>query len=73
MASGGAAAIRSENLSTIAGQVIPFRARRLSSSLNAMAYVRGHPADFDRLAELGLHGWSFREVLPYFRRQERWY
>jgi choline dehydrogenase/4-pyridoxate dehydrogenase len=43
-----------------------------SSSVNAMAYVRGHRADFDRLANLGLRGWSYAEVLPYFRRQERW-
>jgi 4-pyridoxate dehydrogenase len=43
-----------------------------SSSVNAMAYVRGHRADFDRLAERGLRGWSYDEVLPYFRRQETW-
>ena len=43
-----------------------------SSSVNAMAYVRGHPGDFDRWAASGLSGWSYREVLPYFRRQEDW-
>ena len=43
-----------------------------SSSVNAMAYVRGHPGDFDRWAAGGLPGWSYREVLPYFRRQEDW-
>ena len=43
-----------------------------SSSVNAMAYVRGHRHDFDRLGKLGLCGWSYAEVLPYFRRQERW-
>ena len=42
------------------------------SSINAMAYVRGHRADFDRWAEAGLGGWSFDDVLPYFRRQESW-
>jgi len=43
-----------------------------SSSVNVMAYVRGHPADYDRWAASGLAGWSYREVLPYFRRAESW-
>jgi 4-pyridoxate dehydrogenase len=43
-----------------------------SSSINAMAYVRGHRADYDRWAGYGLPGWSFDEVLPYFRKQESW-
>jgi 4-pyridoxate dehydrogenase len=43
-----------------------------SSSINAMAYVRGNPGDYDRWAALGLPGWSYAEVLPYFRRQESW-
>src|SRR5438093_6822963 len=43
-----------------------------SSSINAMAYVRGNPADYDRWASYGLPGWSYAEVLPYFRRQESW-
>src|SRR5262245_22809268 len=43
-----------------------------SSSINAMAYVRGHRADYDRWAAAGLDGWSYREVLPYFKRQEDW-
>lgn len=42
------------------------------SSINAMAYVRGHSADFDRWAAAGLPGWSYQEVLPYFRKQESW-
>jgi 4-pyridoxate dehydrogenase len=41
-----------------------------SSAINAMAYVRGNRADFDRLAKDGLKGWSYREVLPYFKRSE---
>ena len=41
-----------------------------SSSTNAMAYVRGNPADYDSWAELGNAGWSFKEVLPYFKRSE---
>lgn len=43
-----------------------------SSSINAMAYVRCHPADYDRWASLGLKGWSYAEVLPYFKRSENW-
>jgi choline dehydrogenase-like flavoprotein len=43
-----------------------------SSSTNAMAFVRGHPADFDRWAASGLPGWGSANVLPYFKRLERW-
>ena len=43
-----------------------------SSSINAMAYVRGNRADYDRWAAAGLSGWSYAHALPYFRRQERW-
>ena len=43
-----------------------------SSSINAMAYVRGHRADYDRWAAGGLDRWSYAHVLPYFRRQESW-
>jgi len=43
-----------------------------SSSINAMAYVRGHRADYDRWASYGLPGWSYLDALPYFRRQESW-
>ena len=41
-----------------------------SSSINAMIYLRGHRADFDEWAEMGCSGWSYDEVLPYFRRSE---
>lgn len=43
-----------------------------SSSVNAMAYVRGHRSDYDRWARNGAPGWSYGDVLPYFRRQESW-
>jgi 4-pyridoxate dehydrogenase len=43
-----------------------------SSSVNAMAWVRGHRADYDRWAVSGLQGWAFADVLPYFRRTESW-
>ena len=41
-----------------------------SSSTNAMAYVRGNPADYNGWAEQGNYGWSFNELLPYFKRSE---
>ena len=41
-----------------------------SSSINAMIYLRGHRADFDGWAEQGCTGWSYDEVLPYFKRSE---
>jgi choline dehydrogenase-like flavoprotein len=41
-----------------------------SSGLNYMAYVRGHPADFDSWASGGATGWSYAEVLPYFLKSE---
>ena len=41
-----------------------------SSSINGMVYVRGHACDFDHWAESGADGWSFADVLPYFRRME---
>jgi 4-pyridoxate dehydrogenase len=43
-----------------------------SSSINAMAYVRGHRGDYERWAADGLTAWSYAHVLPYFRRQEAW-
>ncbi|PTS78643.1 choline dehydrogenase [Sphingomonas sp. HMWF008] len=41
-----------------------------TSSINGMMYTRGHAADYDGWAVDGLEGWSYREVLPYFRRSE---
>jgi choline dehydrogenase len=52
-------------------RVLP-RGRTLggSSSVNAMIYMRGNPADYDGWAAMGCAGWSWREVLPYFLRAE---
>jgi choline dehydrogenase len=41
-----------------------------SSSINGMVYVRGHPGDFAEWQALGATGWSYPDVLPYFRRAE---
>ncbi|WP_298843847.1 choline dehydrogenase [uncultured Roseobacter sp.] len=44
-----------------------------SSSINGMVYVRGHAMDFDHWAEEGAEGWSYADVLPYYRRMENWH
>lgn len=41
-----------------------------SSSINGMVYIRGHARDYDHWRQLGLDGWSFADVLPYFKRSE---
>lgn len=43
-----------------------------SSSLNGLVYSRGQADDFDDWARWGNEGWSYREVLPYFKRSEHW-
>ena len=42
-----------------------------SGSINGHIYNRGHRNDFDAWAEAGNHGWSYDEVLPYFKKSER--
>ena len=41
-----------------------------SSSINGLVYIRGNPMDFDGWAEAGATGWSYADILPYFRRAE---
>lgn len=41
-----------------------------SSSINGMGFVRGDPSPYDSWAESGATGWSYRDLLPYFRRSE---
>ncbi|QUD89889.1 choline dehydrogenase [Phenylobacterium montanum] len=41
-----------------------------SSSINGMIYIRGHARDYDQWRQMGLKGWSYAEVLPYFKRAE---
>ena len=59
----------------IAGRAIPWPRGRVlggSSSINGLLYVRGQKQDFDHWAQLGNQGWSWDEVLPYFKRAETW-
>ncbi|MCV6823005.1 MULTISPECIES: choline dehydrogenase [Halocynthiibacter] len=43
-----------------------------SSSINGMVYVRGHAMDFDHWEDSGAKGWSYADILPYFKRMEHW-
>jgi choline dehydrogenase len=43
-----------------------------SSSINGLLYVRGQPQDYDHWRQLGNTGWSWQDVLPYFKRAECW-
>ncbi len=43
-----------------------------SSSINGMIYVRGQPEDFDHWGQLGNRGWTWDDVLPFFRKAENW-
>jgi choline dehydrogenase len=54
------------------GRMMVPRGRMLggSSGINYMAYVRGHPGDFDAWAAGGAQGWAYDDVLPYFKKSE---
>ena len=57
------------------GRAIPYPRGRVlggSSSINGMIYVRGQPEDFDYWGQLGNRGWSWDDVLPYFKKAESW-
>ncbi len=57
------------------GRSIPWPRGRVlggSSSINGLLYVRGQPQDFDQWAQMGCKGWSWDDVLPYFKRAESW-
>jgi choline dehydrogenase len=56
----------------IGGRMMVPRGKMLggSSGINYMAYVRGHPGDFDAWADGGAQGWSYADVLPYFKKSE---
>ncbi len=41
-----------------------------SSAINGMAFVRGQAQDFDTWAQMGNRGWSYEDVLPFFKRME---
>ncbi len=58
-----------------AGRAIAFPRGKVlggSSSINGLIYVRGQPEDFDHWAQLGNRGWSWDDVLPYFKKAENW-
>ena len=55
------------------GRRLPVPRGRLlggSSSINGLAFVRGQAQDFDTWAQMGNRGWSYQEVLPFFKRME---
>ena len=60
----------------INGRAIPWPRGRVlggSSSINGLLYVRGQHQDFDHWRQLGNAGWSWEDVLPYFKRSESWH
>lgn len=65
----------SEPVAALGGRVLECPRGKVmggTSSINTMAYVRGNRQDYDGLARHGIRGWSYEEVLPYFRKQESW-
>lgn len=63
----------SEPDAKLAGRSMPLPRGRVhggSSSVNGMIYMRGHSGDYDGWAQMGARGWSYADVLPYFRKME---
>jgi choline dehydrogenase len=57
------------------GRAIPYPRGKVlggSSSINGMIYIRGQPEDFDHWGQLGNRGWSWDDVLPFFKKAEKW-
>jgi choline dehydrogenase len=58
-----------------AGRAIAFPRGKVlggSSSINGLIYVRGQPEDFDHWAQLGNRGWTWDDLLPFFKKAENW-
>lgn len=59
----------------LVGRRLPYPSGRVlggCSSINGMLYVRGQPLDYDTWSQLGNHGWSYEDVLPYFKKSEHY-
>ncbi|WP_028351691.1 GMC family oxidoreductase [Bradyrhizobium murdochi] len=57
------------------GRRLPYSSGRVlggCSSINGMLYVRGHPLDYNTWSQLGNRGWSYEDVLPYFKKSEHY-
>ena len=66
---------KSEPVEGLNGRVLDVKRGKVlggSSSINVMAYTRGHAGDYDRWSNNGVAGWSYAELLPYFKRCESW-
>ncbi len=64
---------RAEPEAALGGRAIPYPRGKVvggSSAINGMIYMRGHAADFDQWRQLGLTGWGWDDVLPYFKAHE---
>lgn len=65
----------SEPEASTKGRALPVPRGKLlggSSAINGMAFVRGQAQDFDTWAQMGNQGWSYEDVLPFFKRMERY-
>jgi choline dehydrogenase len=65
---------QSEPEPSVNGRRIPVPRGKIlggSGAINGMLYARGHPRDYDQWRQLGLDGWSYEDVLPYFKRVDR--